>query len=126
MEDPGRAGCIFCKIVRGELPLHKVYEDDSYLAFLDIRPVSPGHTLVIPKAHYRWVWDTPETGNYFEVAKKIAQALQKVSGVEEVHAKVVGEEVPHAHIWVYPAPDKAMGDKSDLVGNAAKLREALS
>lgn len=117
--------CIFCKIVRGDVPADKVYEDEEYLAFLDIRPLSPGHTLVIPKKHYRWVWDLPEIGAYFEIVQKVARAVQKTFGVNEVHSKIVGEEVPHAHVWLYPAQDKAVGDKSDFAGNAFKLRQAL-
>ena len=119
--------CIFCKIARGEIPAEKVYEDAEFLAFLDIRPQAPGHTLVIPKEHYRWVWDVPNVGRYFEIVKKIAQAMQKTFGaIDEIHSRVIGEEVPHAHVWLYPAPDKAQGDKSDLVGNAGKIRKALA
>lgn len=55
--------CPFCKIVGGEIPSAKVYEDDEHLAFLDIRPQSPGHTLIIPKKHQRWVWDVPKQGS---------------------------------------------------------------
>lgn len=118
--------CIFCKIVAGAVPAEKVYENDDYLAFLDIRPLSPGHTLIIPRQHYRWVWDVPNVGEYFEVVRTIARALQKAFGpVDEVHSRVIGEEVPHAHIWLYPAPDKAKGDKHDFAGNAARIRQAL-
>ena len=117
--------CIFCRIVRGEIPAEKVYEDADFLAFLDIRPLSPGHTLVIPKAHARWVWDVEPIGPYFERVQKIARAIQKAFGTEEVHSKIFGEEVPHAHIWVFPAPDKAVGDKNDFPGNAGKIRTAL-
>jgi histidine triad (HIT) family protein len=103
-----------------------VYEDDNYLAFLDIHPKAPGHTLIIPKEHYRWVWDVPNIGEYFEVVKKIAKAMQKTFGeIEEIHSRVIGEEVPHAHVWLYPAPDKARGDPNDFDGNAAKIRAAL-
>ena len=118
--------CVFCKIVSGEIPSHKVYENADFLAFLDIRPQAPGHTLIIPKRHYRWVWDVPNIGAYFEVVRKIAQALQKAFGsADEVHARVIGEEVPHAHVWLYPAPDKTPGNKSDFAGNAKKIRQAL-
>ncbi|MHB8860439.1 MAG: HIT family protein [Minisyncoccota bacterium] len=120
------ASCIFCKIVAGEIPAHKVYEDDTYLAFLDIRPLSPGHTLIIPKAHYRWVWDVEDQGSYFEVVRKIAKALQKISGTDEVHMKVIGEEIEHAHVWVFPAPDKAHGKKDDFAANVVALRSALA
>lgn len=117
--------CIFCAIAAGELPAEKVYEDEAFLAFLDIRPLSPGHTLVIPKRHYRYVWDVENMGPYFEVVRMIARALQKISGTDEVYMKVIGEEVPHAHVWVYANPEKAQGDKNDFAGEAAKLRAAL-
>src|SRR3989344_7974210 len=97
--------CVFCKIVRGEFPSHRVYEDEKFLVFLDIRPLAPGHVLVIPKQHYRWVWDVPSIGTYFEVVQKVAKALQKAfDPIEEIHARVIGEEIKHAHIWLYPAP----------------------
>lgn len=119
--------CIFCKIARGEIPAEKVYEDDSYLAFLDIDPQSPGHILVIPKKHYRFVWDVPESefGQYMGVVQKLAHALQGTFGTDTVLSKVIGEEVPHAHVWLFPYPEQAKGDKNDFQGNAAKIRNAL-
>ena len=116
--------CIFCKIVSGEIPSYKVYEDDNYLAFLDINPQSPGHTQIIPKEHFRWVWDTPNTGEYFEVAKKIALAQQKAFGTDFILSKIIGDEVPHAHIWVFPSKE-VEGDKKDFEGNAKKIIESL-
>ncbi|OHA20635.1 MAG: hypothetical protein A2836_01325 [Candidatus Taylorbacteria bacterium RIFCSPHIGHO2_01_FULL_45_63] len=116
--------CIFCKIVSGEIPAEKVYENEDFLAFLDIRPLSAGHTLVIPKKHYRWVWDVPNAGDYFEVAKKIALAEQKAFDTEFILSKIVGDEVPHAHIWIYPE-NKVKENKNDLAGNADKIRKAL-
>ena len=117
--------CIFCKIVKKEIPANIVYEDADFLAFLDIRPLAPGHTLVIPKQHVRWVWDVASVGAYFEVAAKIAHAQRKAFGTEQIECKVVGEEVEHAHVWMIPTPKKAVGDKKDFEGNAQKLREAL-
>lgn len=116
--------CIFCKIIRKDIPAHVVYEDNGFLAFLDINPQSPGHTLVIPKEHHRWVWDVPDTRAYFEVAKKIALAQRKAFGNEAIWSKIMGDEVPHAHIWVLPHPD-TKGDKKDFEGNKAKLKEAI-
>jgi len=118
--------CVFCKIVTGEIQAYKVYEDDRYLAFLDIRPLSPGHTLVIPKEHHRWVWDVADMGGYFTVVRKIAKALQHISGTDEVHMKVLGEEVHHAHVWIFANPDKALGDTDDFENNAEKIRTKLS
>jgi histidine triad (HIT) family protein len=117
--------CIFCKIVSGEIPAAVVYEDQAFIAFLDIHPQAPGHVQVIPKHHYRWVWDVPNVGDYFEVARKIAKAQQRAFGVEWVLSKVVGDEVPHAHIWVFPE-NGARGDKNDFKTNAEKLRAALT
>ncbi|HVV14823.1 MAG TPA: HIT domain-containing protein [Candidatus Paceibacterota bacterium] len=116
--------CIFCKIVAGEIPAQKVYEDEHFLAFLDIHPQSPGHAQVIPKEHYRWVWDVPNAGAYFEVAKKIAKAQQQAFDTDWILSKTVGDEVEHAHIWVFPN-NNAKGEKTDLEGNARKIRAAL-
>ncbi len=116
--------CIFCKIVRKEIPANIVYEDEKFIAFLDIRPISVGHTLVIPKEHYRWVWDVPDQGLYFEVASRVAKAQKKAFDVDMVLSKIVGEEVHHAHIWVYP-DSKATGDKNAFEANAAKIRENI-
>lgn len=117
--------CIFCKIVAGSVPVHKVYEDENFLAFLDIHPQAPGHTQVIPKQHYRWVWDVPNVGEYFEVVRKIAKAQQKAFNTEWILSRIIGDEVEHAHIWVFPS-DEAKGDKNDLETNATNLRSALS
>lgn len=116
--------CIFCKIVNKEIPAHVVYEDGDFLAFLDIHPQSPGHTLIIPKKHYRWVWDVPNVGAYFEVVRKIALAQQKAFKTEFILSKIVGDEVEHAHIWLFPN-DKIKGDKMDFEGNKKKIVEEL-
>ena len=116
--------CVFCKIIKKEIPAEIVYEDKDYLAFLDIHPQSPGHTQVIPKKHYRWVWDVPNAGEYFEVAKKVALALQKTFNTDFILSRIVGDEVPHAHIWVFPNREVS-GDKDDLKGNAEKIRENI-
>ncbi|MBI2100198.1 MAG: HIT domain-containing protein [Candidatus Vogelbacteria bacterium] len=118
--------CIFCKIAKKEIPAEIVYEDDGFLVFLDLRALAPGHVLVIPKAHYRWVWDVPNLGQYFEVAQKIALAQRKAFGTEAIWSRVMGEEVHHAHIWVFPNPNEATGNRLDIKANAAKLRAALA
>ena len=122
MTDPN---CTFCKIINGEIPAHTVYEDADFLAFLDINPQSPGHTQVIPKKHYCWVWDIPNAGAYFEVVKKIALAQKKAFGTDFILSKIIGDEVPHAHIWVFPDP-KISGDKKDFESNAEKIRETIA
>ena len=116
--------CIFCKIINKEIPAHIVYEDENFLAFLDINPQSPGQTQVIPKEHFRWVWDVPNVGEYFEVVRKIAKAQQKAFGTDWILSKIVGDEINHAHIWVYPN-SKVEGDKKDFAGNAEKIKKNL-
>jgi len=138
MQDPSKnpigTSCVFCKIVANKIPSHKVYEDEQFLAFLSIDPLSPGHTLVIPKKHYRWVWDLPSEASakegvptiekYFTVVQKIALAQKKAFDTDFVLSKIVGEDVPHAHIWIYP-DNKVKGDKKDFTGNAEKIKKFL-
>lgn len=94
--------CIFCKIVTGDIPSYRVYEDEHYLGFLNIRPLTPGNVILIPKKHYRWVYDVQEMGKYFEVAKKIGNHIRTVLHAESINFLTIGEEVPHAHIWIIP------------------------
>ena len=116
--------CIFCKIIRREIPAHIVYEDVDFLAFLDIHPQSPGHAQVIPKKHCRWVWDVANLGAYFEAVGTVARAQQKAFKNEWVLCRIVGDEVAHAHIWVFPS-NETKGDKMDLEGNKKKITECL-
>lgn len=95
---------IFTKIVKGEIPSHKVYEDDKTLAFLNIYPSVEGHTMVIPKTQVDQLWDLTEE-DYVAVmttAKKVAKRLKEVLGVERVGEKVIGIDVPHAHVHLVP------------------------
>lgn len=94
--------CLFCKIIKGEIPAYKVYEDKEFLAFLDIRPFTKGHCLVIPRIHVRWVNDVKNFGAYFEVAKKISLAAQKAFSADWLCFLTLGLEIEHAHIHVIP------------------------
>ncbi len=94
--------CVFCKIVKGEIPSYKVYEDADFLGFLDINPLNPGNALLIPKTHYRWVYDVPAFGAYFEAARKTGLAAQEAVGSHSVNFLTLGYEVPHAHIRIVP------------------------
>lgn len=103
--------CIFCKIVNGEIPCYKVYEDDSFLAFLDIKPVNQGHTLVIPKKHYRWVWDVEDFSAYWEFARRVTKSLIEKLNAEKVNYVTLGEAIPHAHIHIVPRyKDDGLGE----------------
>lgn len=113
--DEANSDCIFCQIVAGDMSARQVYEDEDFLAFLDIRPLNPGHTIVIPKQHYRWVWDIPQIGDYFRVCRKIANAQRQVLRTDWVVSLVVGEEVDHAHVWLVPRfEDDGHGGAIDL------------
>ncbi|MGT2910353.1 HIT family protein [Streptococcus cameli] len=105
--------CIFCKIVAGEIPSSKVYEDDKVLAFLDITQVTKGHTLVIPKKHYRNVLEMTETAasELFSPVPKIAQHLKETLGANGVNIinnneEAAGQTVFHTHIHLLPRFDE--------------------
>jgi histidine triad (HIT) family protein len=100
----GMQDSIFTKIIKGEIPSHKIYEDDDVLAFLDIHPVMPGHTLVIPKKQVEFVWDLDdETYTTLTLAvKKIALHIRETLDVEYVGEQVIGVDVPHAHVHLIP------------------------
>jgi len=95
---------LFTRIIAGEIPCHKVYEDDKSLAFMDIHPVQPGHVLVIPKVQIDHVWDLPDEDYraVFDTAKKVAQRMREVLKPARVGVQVVGLDVPHAHIHLIP------------------------
>lgn len=98
------ADSIFTKIIRGELPSHKVYEDSQTLAFLDIHPKQPGHTLVVPKQQVEFIWDLEdeEYRALMSTVKKVAERLEAVFARPYVGMMVIGNDVPHAHVHVYP------------------------
>lgn len=113
--------CIFCKIVKGEIPCYKIYEDADFLAFLDISPFNSGHTLLIPKKHYRWVWEVESGGEYFLIAQKIAKALQKAFNTDWVVSVVIGEAVPHAHLQLIPRTENDGHGEALNFNNRKKL-----
>ncbi len=93
---------IFEQIISGQIPCYKVTENADFFAFLDIHPRSPGHTLVIPKNSYRWVWDVPNFGDYLEFCKKISIAIQLALKPDLVSLYTYGTDVPHAHVHLIP------------------------
>ncbi|MBI2356847.1 HIT domain-containing protein [Candidatus Dojkabacteria bacterium] len=94
--------CIFCKIVNGEIPCFKVYEDSKYLAFLDLAHFTEGHTLLIPKEHVQFVWDVEYLDDYYKTAQKIANHYRKKLGYKYVDSATFGRDVPHSHIHLLP------------------------
>lgn len=95
---------IFSKIISGEIPCYKIAEDENYFAFLDINPVSLGHTLVVPKVEKDYIFDyEPEYyANLWAFAQKIAIAQKKAIPCKRIGVAVIGLEVPHAHIHLVP------------------------
>jgi histidine triad (HIT) family protein len=95
---------IFTKIIKGEIPCYKIAENDDYFAFLDIRPTSKGHTLVIPKIQIDYIFDLSDEQlcGLMRFSKKIAHALKKAIPCERIGIKVIGLEVPHTHIHLIP------------------------
>lgn len=101
--------CIFCKIVKGEIPAEKIYEDECALAFLDIQPRAPGHTMVIPKIHARNFLELPKEsiGSFFESAQKTLSMIQRALAPDGFtlginHGRVSGQEVDHLHFHILP------------------------
>lgn len=116
--------CIFCKIVAGDIPASKVYEDDHFLAFLDISQVTPGHTLVIPKKHARNLLElTPdETADLFNVVSRVTkkvesatqpQGMNIISNMEEI----AGQSVFHSHVHILPRYSQEDDLKIDFIAH---------
>jgi len=99
-----RMASLFTRIISREIPCHKICEDENYLAFLDIRPINPGHTLVIPKKEIDYLFDVEDglLGGMMVFAKRIAHAIQKEVECKRIGVMVAGLEVPHAHIHLIP------------------------
>jgi len=115
---------IFTKIIAGEIPCHKVAENDEFFAFLDINPKTDGHTLVIPKQEIDYIFDIEDEalGRMMQFAKMIARAIEKAISCKRIGVAVIGLEVPHAHIHLIP-----IRQESDLfAGKSKKTQEELA
>ena len=97
-------GCVFCRIVKGEIPCYKIYEDDKVLASLDIANDIPGHTLVIPKQHYTNILSCEDKTltHVISVVKKIGLHYVEKCGYDSVNTITVGEDVQHFHVHILP------------------------
>ena len=95
---------IFTKIIKGEIPCHKIYEDDRTFAFLDINPTQPGHTLVVSKKQVEFVWDLDDDDYtaLMAASKRVALHIRGILGVKYIGVKVIGEEVQHSHVHLIP------------------------
>lgn len=136
------ADCIFCKIVKGDIPCAKVYESEDLLAFLDIAPVVPGHVLVIPKAHHVNLFDLPEAlgSRLFAALAPIGTAVMAATGATGLNVQVnnnaaAGQMVFHAHVHLIPRrdgdglqlwPGHPYADAAARETMAAAVRQALA
>jgi len=136
-----RAGCLFCSIVRNEIPAHIVLEDELSLAFLDHRPLFHGHTLLVPKVHFETLTDLPTelVAPLFERAQRLAGAVEKAlqaTGTFVAMNNRVSQSVPHLHIHIVPRrpkdglkgffwPRKKYADDAEMASTAAQIRSAL-
>ena len=127
--------CIFCKIVSGEIPKDFIYKDENFLAFLDIKPVSDGHLIIIPKKHVVWMQEVDDEtiSGIFKLTKKLMLALKKGLPCDYIQESVVGNEVPHFHIHLiprhhgdnfrnFPTKEYKKGQEKELI---KKITEAL-
>lgn len=98
---------LFTRIVLGEIPCHKILEDERFLAFLDVKPLTPGHTLVIPKQEIDYIFDLEDDAlsDLMRFSKKVASGIRKAVPCRKVGVMVAGLEVPHAHIHLVPITD---------------------
>jgi histidine triad (HIT) family protein len=96
--------CLFCEIIHAKVPAFTVWENDSFLAFLDIHPINPGHTLLIPKEHVEDVFAMSDETieNLFVTAKKLAPSLKKATSAKRIGIIVEGFGVPHVHVHLVP------------------------
>lgn len=97
--------CIFCKIVNGDIPSAKIYEDSDFFVFLDIDPVSKGHVLLVPKKHIRWIYDADDVlyNKTFVLAKDFVGKIKVSLSCDIVQLVITGEQIPHAHIHLIPS-----------------------
>jgi histidine triad (HIT) family protein len=137
---PDRA-CPFCEIVAGRQPAHVVLDDEATLAFLDARPLFPGHTLLVPRQHHETLADLPsdQLGRYFERAQRLSRAMEQAFGAAGSFVAInnrVSQSVPHLHTHVVPRhrkdglrgffwPRSRYRDDAEAAAVAARLRTAL-
>lgn len=137
-----KEGCIFCNIIRGAVPYFKVFEDDISLAFLDHRPLFPGHTLLIVKSHIETLFELPDSlmGPLFANVRRLSQAVTQGMQAEGTFVAVnnrVSQSVPHFHVHIVPRrkgdglkgffwPRRAYKDQQEIDATLRALRSAIA
>lgn len=126
---------LFTRIINGEISAEKLLEDERYLAFLDIRPIRPGHTLVVPKEEVDYLFDLddPTLGGLLPFARQLARPIERATGCARVGVMVAGLEIPHCHVHLVPMDSvfdldfakasEASGE--DLADMASRIRAEL-
>lgn len=96
--------CIFCEIVKGNIPAYKVWENKNFLFFLDIKPINPGHILLVPREHFEEVFDLSSDlyDEAFQIVKKISKSFKEVTFAKKTGVVIEGFGVPHCHIHIVP------------------------
>ncbi|MCM2338870.1 MAG: HIT domain-containing protein [Burkholderiales bacterium] len=128
--------CIFCKIVKKEIPSKNIYENEKFLSFLDIYPVSHGHILIIPKKHIIWMQDSDDEtiSEIFKITKKLMLAIKKGLGCDYVQIAVSGNDIPHFHIHLIPRykndglsewPTKEYNSEEDKIEIVKKITDSI-
>ncbi|MEI7583318.1 HIT family protein [Runella sp.] len=127
---------IFTRIVNGEIPCHKIAETEEFLAFLDVFPCAPGHTLVIPKQEIDYIFDLDDAlyAGLMQFSKKVAAAVEQAVPCKRIGIAVIGLEVPHAHVHLIPMNsmadmnfnNKLKMSQDELAEIAEKIRKQLS
>jgi histidine triad (HIT) family protein len=127
--------CIFCQIIRGVEPAHKIWESEQFLAFLSIHPCNPGHLCLIPKTHVDYVFDLEEPlySKIFQAAKQLSEPLKEATCAKRIGIAVEGFSVPHVHLHLVPLynvaeldPHRQIKQKaSELAEMAEKIRKEI-
>jgi histidine triad (HIT) family protein len=136
------ADCVFCSIAAGETDAHIVFSDDEAIAFLDNRPLFPGHTLLIPREHHEAIWDVPEAlaGRLFVKARMLSVAIRDAMAAEGTFVaanSIVSQSVPHFHLHIVPRrrkdglrgffwPRQKYADEAEAVAARDAIRAALA
>jgi histidine triad (HIT) family protein len=142
LPSPASDDCRFCAIVAGETDAHVVFEDELTLAFLDIRPLFPGHTLLVPREHHEALWDLPEelVEPYFANVRTLARAVREAMGAQGAFVamnNIVSQSVPHLHTHVVPRnkkdglrgffwPRQKYASEAEAADAAERIRDSIA
>jgi histidine triad (HIT) family protein len=129
------ATCVFCQIIQGAEPAHRVWESEEFLAFLTRRPCNPGHTLLIPKTHVDYVFELEEPlySNLFRAARRLSEPIKRATDAKRIGVAIEGFSVPHVHLHLVPLYDVSELDphrhveqtQPELAAMAGRIRSEI-